>query len=78
MEVNQIYQILNTATTEVLGDSVIVNEDLSNIVDVGAAVFNNNSFDHYTHSLIDKIGRMIFVNRPYRGAARLRLLSWTK
>ena len=69
MEVNQIYQILNTATTEVLGDSVIVNEDLSNIVDVGAAVFNNNSFDHYTHSLIDKIGRMIFVNRPYRGAA---------
>lgn len=69
MEVNQIYQILNTATTEVLGDSVIVNEDLSNIVDVGAAVFNNNSFDNYTHSLIDKIGRMIFVSRPYRGAA---------
>lgn len=69
MEVNQIYQILNTATTEVLGDSVIVNEDLSNIVDVGAAVFNNNSFDNYSHALVDKIGRMVFVNRPYRGAA---------
>jgi hypothetical protein len=69
MEVNQIYQILNTATTEVLGESVVVNEDLSNIVDVGTAVFNANSFDNYSHALVDKVGRMVFVNRPYRGAA---------
>lgn len=69
MEVKQIYDILNTATTEVLGESVVVNEDLSNIVDVGDAVFNANSFDNYSHALIDKVSRMVFVNRPYRGAA---------
>lgn len=69
MQVEQIYQILNTATSEVLGDSIIVNEDLSNLVDVGNAVFNAYSFDTYSRALIDKVGRMVFVNRPYRGAA---------
>ena len=40
MEVKQIYAIMNTVTGEILGDSVVVNEDLSNIVDVGTAIFN--------------------------------------
>ena len=40
MQVNQIYEIMNTVTGEILGGSVIVNEDLSNIVDVGTAIFN--------------------------------------
>ena len=29
MEVKQIYDLMNTVTSEILGDSVIVNEDLS-------------------------------------------------
>lgn len=69
MEVKQIYNLLNQANGEVLGESVVLNEDLSNLVDVGDAVFNSNSFDNYSHALIDKVGRMVFVNRPYRGAA---------
>ena len=37
MEVKQIYEITNTVTKECLGDSVVVAEDLSNIVDIGVA-----------------------------------------
>lgn len=69
MEVKQIYGLLNEAKGETLGETVVLNEDLSNLVDVGDAVFNSNSFDNFTHSLVDKVGRMVFVNRPYRGAA---------
>lgn len=68
MEMNQIYSIVNTATQEALGSSAVVNEDLSNIVDIGTAVFNANSVDKYVRSLVDHIGKVIFVNRPYRGS----------
>ena len=68
MKVEQIYSIINDITSEALGESVILAEDLSNIVDVGKALFDNTSVDHYVKSLIDHIGRVIFVNRVYRGA----------
>lgn len=67
MNVNQIYEIMNTVTGEILGDSVLVNEDLSNIVDVGTAIFNASAIDNYVKSLVNHIGRVIFVNRPYSG-----------
>lgn len=67
MDVRQIYEIMNTVTGEILGDSVIVNEDLSNIVDVGTAIFNASAIDNYVKSLVNHIGRVIFVNRPYSG-----------
>ena len=67
MEIKQIYDIINTVTGEIIGDSVIVNEDLSNIVDVGTAIFNASAIDNYVKSLVNHIGRVIFVNRPYSG-----------
>lgn len=67
MEVNQIYAIMNTVTGEILGDSAVVNEDLSNIVDIGTAIFNASAIDNYVRSLVNHIGRVIFVNRPYSG-----------
>ena len=69
MEIKQVYDIVNTATQEVIGDSAVVAEDLSNIVDVGIAVFNGSAFDAYVRSLVNHIGKVIFVNRPYRGSA---------
>ena len=69
MKVEQIYTILNTITQEILGDSIIVNEDLSNIVDVGRAFENANGLDNYVRKLNDHIGRMIFVDRVYTGRA---------
>ena len=67
MEVKQIYQLMNTVTGEILGNSALVNEDLSNIVDVGTAIFNASAIDNYVKSLVNHIGRVIFVNRPYSG-----------
>lgn len=67
MEMKQIYKIVNTVSQEVLGESPVVQEDLGNIVDIGQAVFDNNSFDAYVRSLVDHIGRVVFVNRNYRG-----------
>lgn len=69
MEVKQIYDIVNSATREAIGDSAILNEDLSNVVDVGDAILNARSLDKYTASLVDHIGRVIFVNRAYQGDA---------
>ena len=67
MEVKQIYNIMNTVTGEILGESAVVNEDLSNIVDIGTAIFNASAVDNYVKSLVNHIGKVIFVNRPYSG-----------
>ena len=69
MEIKQVYELVNTATSEVIGDSAVVAEDLSNIVDVGEAIFNASAFDAYVRTLVNHIGKVIFVNRPYRGSA---------
>lgn len=69
MEIRQLYTLINTVTNEALGKSVVVNEDLSNVVDIGIAIFNANSLDKYVKTLVDHIGKMIFVNRVYRGSA---------
>ena len=67
MEVKQIYNIVNDSLHETLGDSAILNEDLSNVVDIGTAVFNGEAFDRYVRSLVNHIGKVIFVNRVYKG-----------
>lgn len=69
MEVKQIYNIMNTVTDEVLGTENLVKEDLSNIVDVGEEFFNANAVDNYVKSLVNHIGKVVFVNRPYAGGA---------
>jgi len=70
MQVTQIYEIMNSVTSEILGETELtVAEDLSNIVDVGVAVFNASAVDNYVRSLVNHIGRVIFVNRPYSGSA---------
>lgn len=77
MTVTQIYQLVNTATAEVLGESAVVQEDLSNLVDIGTAIFNANALDHYAKALVNHIGKVVFVNRPYTGGAPSVLLdSW--
>ena len=67
MDVKQIYQIANSVTGEVLGKTDLVNEDLTNIVDVGTEIFNANAVDNYVKSLVNHIGKVVFVNRPYSG-----------
>lgn len=67
MEVKQIYTIINSVSSEVLGKTDIVTDDLTGIVDLGKEVFNQNAVDNYVKSLVNHIGKVIFVNRPYAG-----------
>lgn len=67
MEVKQIYKLINSVSGEVLGRTDIVTDDLTGIVDLGTEVFNQNAVDNYVKSLVNHIGKVIFVNRPYAG-----------
>lgn len=67
MEVKQIYSLINSISDEVLGKTDIVAEDLTGIVDLGTEIFNQNAVDNYVKSLVNHIGKVIFVNRPYAG-----------
>lgn len=67
MEVKQIYLLINSVSGEVLGKTDIVAEDLTGVVDLGKELFNQNAVDNYVKSLVNHIGKVIFVNRPYAG-----------
>ena len=69
MKVEQIYSLINTVTEENLGESIIVAEDLSNLVDVGKAFEDSVGLDNFVRSLVDHVGRMVFVDRVYGGRA---------
>lgn len=77
MTVKQIYTLMNTVTSEIMGKSDVVKEDLSNVVDVGKELFSNTDVDNYVKSLVNHIGKVIFVNRPYTGNVPSMMMdSW--
>lgn len=77
MKVTQLKDIVNSATSEVLGKTDVVNDDLSNLVDVGNEIFDTDNVDNYVKKLIDRIGKVIFVNRLYAGGVPSVLMdSW--
>ena len=67
MKVEQIYTLVNDITSEVTGKTDLVKEDLSNTVDVGKELFSVSDVDNYVKSLVNRIGKTIFVNRKYSG-----------
>ena len=68
MKVSQIYEIVNAMSQEYLGKTDIVTEDLTGIVDFGDQIQNLGLLDNYVKSLIDHIGKVVFVDRPYQGS----------
>lgn len=77
MKVEQIKTIINSITEEILGKSALVAEDLSDIVDVGTELFDATSVDNYVKKLVNKVGKTVFVNRPYKGSIPSVLMdSW--
>ena len=77
MDVKQVADIVNGMTSELIGESAIQTEDLSNVVDMGNQIFDNTSYDKFVRSLIDHIGRVMFVNRAYQGSSlALRRDGW--
>lgn len=67
MKVEQIASLVNATTKEVLGETAIQTDDLSNVVDIGKQIVDANAVDNYVKSLVDHIGKVIFVNRKYNG-----------
>jgi hypothetical protein len=69
MKVTQIATILNEAQQEIIGESAITTENLENVVDMGKQILEATNVDNYVRKLIDKVGRMIFVDRVYNSTA---------
>lgn len=77
MEVKQIYEIINQVNKEVLSETTLITEDLTNVVDIGNEIFNANAVENYTRKLIDHIGKVVFVNRVYKSnAPKVLMDSW--
>lgn len=78
MEIKQIYDLVNPIAKEITGETDLVQEDLQNVVDVGKAIQNFDGWQNkFVNALIDRIGRTIFVNRPYSGSApRVMMDAW--
>ena len=69
MQVKQVYSILNDVIKETMGETAVVQEDLTGLVALGDTIANSIGYDAYVKSLVNKIGRTIFVNRVYSGSA---------
>ena len=69
MEVKQVYTLLNGVIRETMGETAVVNEDLSGLVELGDSITNAIGYDKYVKTLVNHIGKVIFVNRKYSGGA---------
>lgn len=67
MQIKQVYTILNDVVKETMGETAVVNEDLTGLVELGETITNAIGYDKYVKSLVNHIGKVIFVNRKYSG-----------
>ena len=78
MKVEQIADIVNQTTAEVTGTEALADVDLNKVVEIGAEVLDNDKLiDNFVKSLVDHIGKVVFVNRPYTGSTpSVMMESW--
>lgn len=77
MKITQVYQIVNDAVKQVLGETAVIQEDLSDVVSVGESIANANLYDKYVGALINRIAKNVFSIRAYTGRAPKVLMdSW--
>ena len=69
MKVTQIKDLVNSSLKEVNGSSVLLKEDLSNVVDIGKELLNNDDVDNFVKKLVDRVGKTVFNDRLYQGSA---------
>lgn len=65
----QISGIVTTMGKEFVGETAIVAEDLSNVVEVGQTISDAMGYEAFTNTIVDKVGETIAVNREYRSTA---------
>lgn len=77
MKITQLHTLLNTVTQEVLGKTDLVQEDLSNVVDLGKLIIDSDNVDNYVKKLVNHIGKVVFSDRVYVGGMPSVLMdSW--
>lgn len=77
MKVTQIKDLVNSSLKELNGSSVLLKEDLSNVIDVGSEIFDTDNVDNFVKKLIDRVGSTVFNTRVYQGSAPSVLMtSW--
>lgn len=69
MKVTQIKDLVNTSLKEVNGTSEVLKDDLSNVVDIGKDLANNDDIDNFVKKLVDRVGKTVFNDRLYQGSA---------
>lgn len=70
MKITQVYDIVNAATKMTLGETAVLSQDLSNVVEIGKEILlDNERTTKWLGNINDKIGKMIFVDRLYAGRA---------
>ena len=67
MKVTQLHGLVNAVTQEILGETAVVQEDLSNVVDIGKSIIDSDNVDNYVKKLVNHIGKVVFQNRLYSG-----------
>lgn len=67
MKVTQLHELVNAVTQEILGETAVVQEDLSNVVDIGKSIIDSDNVDNYVKKLVNHIGKVVFQNRLYSG-----------
>lgn len=69
MKITQIKDLVNSSLKEVDGTSILLKEDLSNVVDVGKDILDKDDIDNFVKKLVDRVGKTVFNNRVYQGSA---------
>lgn len=77
MKIKQVYEIVNDAQKQVLGEESLIKEDLSDVVSIGESIANMNLYDKFVGALVNRIAKNIFSIRAYSGRAPKVLMdSW--
>lgn len=77
MKITQLHALVNQTTQEVLGETAVLQEDLSNVVDIGKQIVDTDNVDAYVKKLVNHIGKAVFVNRLYSGGVPSVMMdSW--
>lgn len=69
MKIEQIANIVNDAFEQWTGQKDVFDKDLSATIDFGESLQDLDAVNKFVRGLVDRIGKVIFVDRPYTGRA---------
>lgn len=69
MLVEQIVDVVNQLQLETLGQEAVENVNIENVISIAKTVYTDVGIDNYVRKLVNHIGKVVFVNRPYKAKA---------